>query len=100
MIWLSCQPSSPHRCCSWANLARKGLELLADVDLTVTEGSIFALLGPDGAGKTTMVRILSLRMRETPLCRCPVRQSGTICLGHIGIPNDRRSPSIDLRSVS
>ncbi|HEY4463613.1 MAG TPA: ATP-binding cassette domain-containing protein [Streptosporangiaceae bacterium] len=33
--------------------------VLDDVDLTVAEGTIFALLGPTGAGKTTMVRILS-----------------------------------------
>ena len=32
---------------------------LDGVDLTVTEGTIFALLGRNGAGKTTIVRILS-----------------------------------------
>ncbi len=33
--------------------------VLAGVDLHVPEGTIFALLGPNGAAKTTMVRILS-----------------------------------------
>lgn len=35
------------------------LPVLRGVDLDVDEGSIFALLGSNGAGKTTMVRILS-----------------------------------------
>jgi ABC-2 type transport system ATP-binding protein len=33
--------------------------VLDDVDLCVGEGTIFALLGPNGSGKTTIVRILS-----------------------------------------
>jgi ABC-2 type transport system ATP-binding protein len=33
--------------------------VLDGIDLTVPEGTIFALLGPDGAGKTTVVQILS-----------------------------------------
>ena len=33
--------------------------VLTGVDLTVTEGTIFALLGSNGAGKTTVVKILS-----------------------------------------
>lgn len=35
------------------------LEVLRGVDLDVQRGSIFALLGSNGAGKTTAVRILS-----------------------------------------
>jgi ABC-2 type transport system ATP-binding protein len=35
------------------------LEVLRGVDLSVAPGSIFALLGSNGAGKTTIVRILS-----------------------------------------
>jgi len=34
-------------------------QVLAGVDLTVAEGTIFALLGSNGAGKTTIVKILS-----------------------------------------
>lgn len=33
--------------------------VLDDVDLEVVEGTAFALLGPSGAGKTTIVNILS-----------------------------------------
>jgi ABC-2 type transport system ATP-binding protein len=36
-----------------------GKRVLDGVDLTVTCGSVFALLGPNGSGKTTMVQILS-----------------------------------------
>lgn len=37
----------------------KDLHVLRGVDFEVAQGSIFALLGSNGAGKTTMVRILS-----------------------------------------
>jgi ABC-2 type transport system ATP-binding protein len=37
----------------------KKLEVLRGVDFEVERGSIFALLGSNGAGKTTVVRILS-----------------------------------------
>jgi ABC-2 type transport system ATP-binding protein len=39
------------------------LEVLRGVDLEVAPGSIFALLGSNGAGKTTMVKILSTLLR-------------------------------------
>ncbi|UQU61897.1 ATP-binding cassette domain-containing protein [Couchioplanes caeruleus] len=41
----------------------KDLEVLRGVDLEVARGSIVALLGSNGAGKTTMVRILSTLLR-------------------------------------
>ncbi|HQR26433.1 MAG TPA: ATP-binding cassette domain-containing protein [Nocardioides sp.] len=37
--------------------------VLTGLDLTVTEGSIFALLGSNGAGKTTVVKILSTLLK-------------------------------------
>jgi ABC-2 type transport system ATP-binding protein len=40
-----------------------GHEVLRGVDLSVPAGSIFALLGSNGAGKTTVVRILSTLLR-------------------------------------
>jgi ABC-2 type transport system ATP-binding protein len=37
------------------------LHVLKGVDFEVEQGSIFALLGSNGAGKTTIVKILKLR---------------------------------------
>ena len=42
----------------------KGLEVLRGVDFDVAPGSIFALLGSNGAGKTTVVRILSTLLKS------------------------------------
>jgi ABC-2 type transport system ATP-binding protein len=39
------------------------LQVLRGVDFTVTGGSIFALLGSNGAGKTTVVRILTTLLK-------------------------------------
>jgi len=41
----------------------KQLEVLCGVDFDVTRGSIFALLGSNGAGKTTVVKILSTLLK-------------------------------------
>ena len=41
----------------------KDLEVLRGVDFDVARGSIFALLGANGAGKTTVVRILSTLLK-------------------------------------
>ena len=41
----------------------KQLEVLRDVDFDVARGSIFALLGSNGAGKTTVVKILSTLLK-------------------------------------
>lgn len=38
---------------------KKEITALKDITLTVPEGSIFGLIGPDGAGKTTLFRILT-----------------------------------------
>src|SRR5687768_16870106 len=37
--------------------------VLDGIDLTVARGTVFSLLGANGAGKTTMVRILSTLIR-------------------------------------
>ena len=39
------------------------LQVLRGVDLDVAQGSIFALLGSNGAGKTTVVKILSTLLK-------------------------------------
>src|SRR3979409_2099869 len=41
----------------------KKLEVLCGVDFDVAPGSIFALLGSNGAGKTTVVKILSTLLK-------------------------------------
>ena len=41
----------------------KDVQVLRGVDFDVTRGSIFALLGSNGAGKTTVVRILSTLLK-------------------------------------
>ena len=42
----------------------KQLHVLRGVDLEVKKGSIFALLGSNGAGKTTIVRILTTLLKQ------------------------------------
>ena len=42
----------------------KDLHVLRGVDFDVAPGSIFALLGSNGAGKTTVVRILSTLLKQ------------------------------------
>jgi len=42
----------------------KQLHVLKGVDFTVEKGSIFALLGSNGAGKTTIVRILTTLLKQ------------------------------------
>lgn len=42
----------------------KDTEVLKGVDLEVKRGEIFALLGSNGAGKTTMVRILTTLLKQ------------------------------------
>ena len=49
------------------NLTRKfgGLVAVDKLNLSITEGEIFALVGPDGAGKTTTMRLLTGLMNPT-----------------------------------
>jgi ABC-2 type transport system ATP-binding protein len=42
-----------------------GLTAVDDLTLTVTEGEIFGLVGPDGAGKTTIMRLLTAIMQPS-----------------------------------
>ena len=47
----------------------KDLHVLRGVDFEVEKGSIFALLGSNGAGKTTIVRILSTLLTSDAVVR-------------------------------
>lgn len=38
------------------------VKALSDIDISVSEGEIYGLIGPDGAGKTTLFRILTTLM--------------------------------------
>jgi ABC-2 type transport system ATP-binding protein len=40
-------------------------KVLADINLQISEGEIFGLLGPDGAGKTTLMQILAAILDPT-----------------------------------
>jgi ABC-2 type transport system ATP-binding protein len=42
----------------------KNLEVLQGVNFTVEQGSIFALLGSNGAGKTTIIKILTTLLKQ------------------------------------
>jgi ABC-2 type transport system ATP-binding protein len=48
----------------------KEVEVLRDVSLDVARGSIFALLGSNGAGKTTIVKILATLLRPDAGSAC------------------------------
>jgi ABC-2 type transport system ATP-binding protein len=58
------------------------LEALAGLDLEVSRGEIYGLVGPDGAGKTTAIRLMTGIM---------VPSSGTVLVGGLApIGNDTR----------
>lgn len=42
----------------------KNLKVLNNIDFTVAKGTIFALLGSNGAGKTTMIKILTTLLKS------------------------------------
>lgn len=42
----------------------KKLQVLSGVDFTVEKGSVFALLGSNGAGKTTIIKILTTLLKQ------------------------------------
>jgi ABC-2 type transport system ATP-binding protein len=60
---MSIPPTSPAIHVRGLTKSYKDLHVLRGVDLDVAPGSIFALLGSNGAGKTTVIRILSTLLR-------------------------------------
>jgi len=59
-----------------------GLQALKQVDLDIPKGEIFALLGPTGAGKTTLINII---------CGIVTPSSGTVTVGGHDIQRDYRA---------
>src|SRR5512138_3015560 len=49
---------------NWLQKSYKELHVLKGVDLEVEKGSIFALLGSNGAGKTTIIKILTTLLKQ------------------------------------
>jgi len=102
------QPSPPARTTDWAGglaaavisgLAhRYGSRLaLADLDLTIERGEIFAVLGPNGGGKTTLFRVLStlipLQQGEVHIAGCDLRRNPADIRARIGVVF--QAPSLD-----
>ncbi len=68
---------------SGINMIREGKRILSDVNLTVSRGDFMAITGPNGGGKTTLLRILLRLVRPT---------TGTVTYhGADGTPVDRLS---------
>jgi len=67
----------------------KGLKVLKGVDFTLNNGSIFALLGSNGAGKTTIVNILSTLLKpdggKAEICGYDVVRQGMKVRKHISL---------------
>ena len=57
----------------------KGVRAVSDVSFKVNEGEIFGLVGPDGGGKSSLLRMMSSILKP---------DSGSITLGGINIFND------------
>ncbi|MGI0132789.1 MAG: ATP-binding cassette domain-containing protein [Thermoplasmata archaeon] len=77
--------------------AREGARAraLSDVDLTIPTGRIFGLIGRNGAGKTTFVRIAATQLmptdgRLTVLGHDVVREAGEIRLRIAAVPQESR----------
>ncbi len=48
-----------------ARIFKKKITALHDIDLSITRGEIFGLVGPDGSGKTTALRLMAAVMAPT-----------------------------------
>lgn len=50
---------------SGVNMVREGKTILSDIDLTVNKGDFLAITGPNGGGKTTLLRIILKLLKPT-----------------------------------
>jgi ABC-2 type transport system ATP-binding protein len=72
-------------------------QALADLDLTIERGEIFAVLGPNGGGKTTLFRVLStlipLQQGAVRIADCDLATQPTDVRARIGVVF--QAPSLD-----
>ena len=61
---------------------RKGPPAIEDLNLSMPSGQLYGLVGPDGAGKTTTLRILSTVMEAS---------AGTANVAGYDVKTDRKS---------
>ncbi len=75
------------------NKSFQGKQVLKDVSFTVRDGELFGLLGPSGAGKTTILNILTGRLRpdggHTSLWQKDCTKLDAATLGKIGTVLDQ-----------
>ena len=73
------------------------------VSLTVNAGELFGLLGPNGSGKTTMIKVLTGQVRPTggsaTVLGLDVEKEGIRVLERVGIIPEQESPPSFLTAV-
>ena len=63
------------------NAGYGSVNILWDIGFEVKDGEIVAILGSNGAGKTTMVRTITGMVKATPVADAPSPQRRRLCGG-------------------
>ena len=77
-----------------AQVLRRTVEVLKDIDLEIDQGEVVCVIGPSGSGKTTLLRCVNLL--EEPTCGQDLRQRHR---GHRPGGRPRRGPPADRHGV-